>query len=405
MSNHNELLAAEKDFDFQLSFERAFAQLEGDNSNASLLDCLKALTSIAQNKRTDEIDDCKQRLMQYPPIRQCWEEMSVPSSMSNKDWINLLAGRFVRNADPETVRKTQIFRSALLSHSEKPKNPSDIPYPDILKNVLAGLETEESLPQKKSWLEKWRLFKPRDKFKTQKRTIFQTLKEAFFGPPMVWGFAFATVFVFAVSVTVLCPVFCPLSPKSPIDISYDGVAQTIHANNTSEMTQELRDFQFTWETTEQTSNLAFSPTQKQPTLATKAFGAGLLTGRETLLGKRDVVLPSPLLPPVSVDNWSNTEWKIYFDFGRWTFLLWTASQFQPPEPQIFWDEQRQIFAHFKTAFVERAEAKKDGEARDLLDTQLKKRVQPFLDKLPDSSISDEFGFKLENMMDFLAADL
>jgi hypothetical protein len=226
------------------------------------------------------------------------------------------------------------------------------------------------------------------------RSLYQTLIETF---SVSWQPILATAF--GVSVLVVSLVL--LWPKNPIDSAF----QTIHANNTSEMIEELRDFQFTWETTEQTSNLAFSPTQKQPTLATKAFGAGLLTGRETLLGKRDVVLPSPLLPPVSVDNWSNTEWKIYFDFGRWTFLLWTASQFQPPEPQIFWDEQRQIFAHFKTAFVERAEAKKDGEARDLLDTQLKKRVQPFLDKLPDSSISDEFGFKLENMMDFLAADL
>ncbi len=156
----------ENDFELQISLERAFAQLEGDDSNGPLLKCLEAITLRTQNQSLHNIavkigiayDDiqrylveCKNRLIAYPPIKHCWQEISLPNHpsleaslvQSDKEvatWIDLLAGQSVQEADPKTVRETQILRAALLSHLDKSKEA--LPHPDILKNVLARLEAE-----------------------------------------------------------------------------------------------------------------------------------------------------------------------------------------------------------------------------------------------------------------------
>jgi len=158
---------AENDFELQISLERAFAQLQGDDANLPLIKCLEAITLRIQNQSLHNIavkigiayDDiqrylveCKNRLIAYPPIKQCWQEINLPNKglslearfvKSDKEvetWIDLLAGEFVPEADPKTVRETQILRAALLSHLEKSKEA--LPHPHILKNVLARLEAE-----------------------------------------------------------------------------------------------------------------------------------------------------------------------------------------------------------------------------------------------------------------------
>jgi hypothetical protein len=222
------------------------------------------------------------------------------------------------------------------------------------------------------------------------RRFYQSLTAAFSAKPWEMGLATVGVLILVVSLILLLPKNPIDSPKNPIDSAY----QTIYANNT--MAAELREFQFIWETENESNSLAFSPNQKQPSLAAKAFGAGLLTGRETLLGKRDVVLPAPFLPPAPFERWLKTDWKNYFELGRWTFLLWTVSQMQPPLPPTFWDEQRQILAQLRAAFEQQTEVL----------FQLDKQIRPFLDKLPaESGIYDEFGFKLENLMDFLSTEI
>jgi len=169
---------ADNDFEFQLRLERAFAQLEGDDSNALLINGLEILALRAQNKCIPNIatkigkDDDEtrtylfesgKRLLQYPPIRKCWEEMkaanvkgaSIMFNEDNHNWIDLLAGKSVPDAEPKMVRETQIFRAALLSYADKPKNVSEIPYPHILENVFTRLEAEGLLkPPKQSWLKK-----------------------------------------------------------------------------------------------------------------------------------------------------------------------------------------------------------------------------------------------------------
>ncbi len=79
---------AQNDLDIQMCLERALAQLQHDGSNASLQNCLKALTFRAQGSSIAEIaeeigrnpsttrrylSDCRTKLKQYQPIRRCWE--------------------------------------------------------------------------------------------------------------------------------------------------------------------------------------------------------------------------------------------------------------------------------------------------------------------------------------------
>jgi len=59
----------------------------------------------------------------------------------DQDWINLLAGQSIPNAEPNTVRDAQTFRAALLAHADK--NDAEIPYPHILNNVLSRLKNPQ----------------------------------------------------------------------------------------------------------------------------------------------------------------------------------------------------------------------------------------------------------------------
>ncbi len=63
-----------------------------------------------------------------------------------EDWIDVLAGQSVPDADPKTVREAQIFRGALLAHADRLEDDSEIPYPHILENVLSRLEKSPNSP-------------------------------------------------------------------------------------------------------------------------------------------------------------------------------------------------------------------------------------------------------------------
>ncbi|HID99690.1 MAG TPA: hypothetical protein EYP59_05295 [Thiotrichaceae bacterium] len=299
--------------------------------------------------------------------------------MSNKDdqdWIDLLAGQSVANADPKTVREAQIFRAALLAQADRTQEHSEIPYPHLFKNVLPHLE--KNTPKKQSWFQKWCLTKWIDR--GDSNTVCQI------------GWAFATVFVLAVSLSLVFNFY----QENQIDTSY----QTLYANKTDEMVDDLRDLSVRWEG-EGGNVFAFSPTAL-PSQADKAFGAGLLTGREALIGKSEVALPTLLLPPATDESWLKTPWADDFELGRWTVLLWTASQFHRDLPPTFWDEQRWIFSQLKAAFV--ARAKTDNEAEKVL-SQLKNQIEPHLEKLPaedNPKVYKDLGFNLKKMMYFFA---
>lgn len=149
------------DFELQISLENAFEQLEADDQ-PQLCKCLKLIIWLAQYKSIQQVAvkidknynetktilcECKQKLIEYQPIKNT-------NILSCEDliWIDLLMDKSVPDADPEIIRETQIFRVALLSYSDKPKDSDEIPYPHILEQVLARLEAEK--PIKNSWFNK-----------------------------------------------------------------------------------------------------------------------------------------------------------------------------------------------------------------------------------------------------------
>ncbi|RKZ52545.1 MAG: hypothetical protein DRR16_17820 [Candidatus Parabeggiatoa sp. nov. 3] len=304
--------------------------------------------------------------------------------MSNKDdqdRINLLTGQTVADADPKTVREAQIFRAALLAHADRIQDDSEMPYPHIFKNVLSRLEKNPPVSpvrKKQSWFQKRRLTKWIDKINFRNTVLTWHI-----------GWAFATVFVLAVSLSLVFNIY----QENQIDSSY----QLIYANKTEEITEQLRELSFRWEG-EQANVQAFGPTA-QSSEAAKAYGAGLLSGREAILGNTEMALPTRLLPSTSETDWLKTQWADYFELGRWSVSLWTASRFHREIPATFWAAQPDICAHFKSAF----KARTDVEAKKVL-FQLDTRVRQCLGKLPnnDKEIYKNLRINLEKMMYFLA---
>jgi hypothetical protein len=65
------------------------------------------------------------------------------SAQDDQDWLDLLAGKSVPHADPNTVREARIFRAALLAYADKKKvSKVEESYPPTLTKVLNRLETE-----------------------------------------------------------------------------------------------------------------------------------------------------------------------------------------------------------------------------------------------------------------------
>jgi hypothetical protein len=65
------------------------------------------------------------------------------SAQDDQDWLDLLAGKSVPHAAPNTVREARIFRAALLAYADKEKvGKVEESYPPILAKVLNRLETE-----------------------------------------------------------------------------------------------------------------------------------------------------------------------------------------------------------------------------------------------------------------------
>jgi hypothetical protein len=298
--------------------------------------------------------------------------------------VRALAVEFATGDDPDislsqlghiapraTFENFSILTGSPISGDDDPRQRYQVLYhraADVLREVAPSV-SQVPAPKKvptSSWMD----------------DIIQKIKDFFQIP---WGITIPAALAFVLVVSFVTYIFWSINP---IDKTY----QTIVAQKTAEMAEEWRDFRFIWEG-EAGNNFAFSPTG-QPTPATNAFSAGLLTARESLLEKKDFALPEPLK-----GNWSKTEWAPYFDLGRWTFLLWTASQFPSEMHPSFWDDQREIFADLKNDFAERTE----NEAKFVV-SQLEEKVQPFLEKLPsadDPKIYDDLGFGLEEMMSLL----
>ena len=65
--------------------------------------------------------------------------MSDKENQDNQNWLDLLGGKSVPNAAPDTVLEAQALRTVLL---ERATQESEIPYPQVFKKTLECLEAE-----------------------------------------------------------------------------------------------------------------------------------------------------------------------------------------------------------------------------------------------------------------------
>ncbi|RKZ91002.1 MAG: hypothetical protein DRR19_08475 [Candidatus Parabeggiatoa sp. nov. 1] len=229
-------------------------------------------------------------------------------------------------------------------------------------------------------------------------TLYQKLKGVLLMPTRPVGWATAIV-VFMVIGFVVHTHFLegwqsfngsPAAHGNRINTTYKMVL----ADKNIEVNAGLRVLAFHWEVPPDDAR----GSARQLSSAAKVFGAGLLTGREFLLGHSDVALSPRFLPSAPENNWLKTQWADYFELGRWTLVLWAVSQYHDEMPNTFWDEQKPILAKLQAAFAARQAT--DNDAKQAVSNL--KLIKTYLEKLPaadESEIYDEFGFYLKNMMD------
>ncbi len=275
----------------------------------------------------------------------------------------------------------QIKAGTLRSSVLQQETDNDVDYQDWMAQVQRGKMAMATIKYQ-NWLE---IF-----YEKLKNLGSRLLPQDFQMMPIT--LAFVAVLVLVVSLTVL--LVPTLSEENQLDKNYKQVL----ASKNVEIVEELQEFKFQWEG--RAANVSAFSAATPDLESAKAFGAGLFTGRATLLNKGTVEMPELLLPPMNQDSWLNTKWANDFELGRWTFLLWTVS-LEDEKPKAFWDEQRQILAQFKAAYRH----KNNKKAEKVL-YQLEKRIEPLLKKLPvnadDSDIYEDLASNLETMMNFLA---
>ncbi len=221
--------------------------------------------------------------------------------------------------------------------------------------------------------------------------------------PVGWATAIVVFIVIGFVVHTHFPERWPFN-DSPATIDNLAAARSNRINTTYKMVLAdknievnagLRVLAFHWE--QPPENRKGAPAMPLSSAA-KVFGAGLLTGREMLLGQSDVALSPRFLPSAPENNWLKTQWADYFELGRWTLVLWAVSQYHDEMPNTFWDEQKLILAKLQAAFAARQAT--DNDAKQAVSNL--KLIKTYLEKLPaaeESEIYDEFGFYLKNMMD------
>jgi hypothetical protein len=84
------------------------------------------------------------------------------------------------------------------------------------------------------------------------------------------------------------------------------------------LAHSLEDLPLPWEG----AALGFNEVQLTP--ARQAFGAGLWSGRRAFLGDRAGLLPEGLSPHTG-RPWVKSDWKPYYELGRWTLLVWAQA--------------------------------------------------------------------------------
>ena len=250
-------------------------------------------------------------------------------------------------------KKDEILNAALLSRADKNNNNEEILFPHVLGNILNELKKEGMI----------------------KETWYMKLRKRFCGKntnnycPI--GLAFATVFMLVIGVKMACFIICP--PIPAIDELYKDVRSAPNFSakiiqNSSPSNNSIKN-----------NILSFSETSR-PYPAIQAFTAGVWKGRQDLLS-----LSSPTTISWLKKDWATTEWKSYFELGRWTFLLESVCLNSVELPEEFWEKQKTIAIQVTKTISARQTEKNEIEnvAIDWVLLQFEEEIMPLLEQLPD----------------------
>lgn len=166
-------------------------------------------------------------------------------------------------------------------------------------------------------------------------TLVRNSLETLFVP---WKLALSTA---AVAAFVGLAVILSVAPDIGRQVDAQYAARILTSKALAQQAQELP---LPWES----AALGFG--EATTGLPNRAFGAGVWSGRATLIGNARAPLPQPLAAPES-RSWSKTPWDSYYQFGRWTVLLWAQVSVGQAIPN--WVEHRKIVAALKSRIGER----------------------------------------------------
>ena len=139
----------------------------------------------------------------------------------------------------------------------------------------------------------------------------------------------------------------------------------IASNDATDIQRQIRVLAMPWEA----ATLSFDHQEYTP--AAIAFGTGLVQGRSELLGHETDT--SPAFKNAQDMDWSNSEWKDYYTFGRWSLLSWSLAKSNKGTAND-WIEIKTISDQLLHQFQQRP----IGEQHAQLAVQALKRVDPTL---------------------------
>ncbi|MCP4701921.1 MAG: hypothetical protein GY862_34440 [Gammaproteobacteria bacterium] len=184
---------------------------------------------------------------------------------------------------------------------------------------------------------------------------------------------------------VIMPLWLLFSEKDLYETTAAMVRQT------PRLQTALQAQRFRWES-ESVGKYGFSGIPEDGD-AKKAFGAGLWTGRQLLLGNPVQPLPAEV-SPLNEQKQPYTNKQAYFELGRATMLLWTVSRSEQAMPAEFWRTQHAELVRLRQAL---AEEQSIGWLADALSA--------VLEKTDEAAASPQQYSQLNEMLNMLMKDL
>lgn len=185
------------------------------------------------------------------------------------------------------------------------------------------------------------------------------------------------------------------------------IDQSYQAGYFHQMNLAAGQYQLPWETPVAGYGFAGG---SEPTDASRAFGAGLWTGRR-MLQKTEATSPMPdFLTPIMGQNsyetktWSDTQWNPYYQMGKWCFLIYAASHGNQCAPVSFWGDQMEIVKQLREVYTEAIH--KGTESGGVVAASLTALASEFTElKEKNHKSTKKIAFEIRNLIVYLSSGI